>query len=165
MKQVFVHLEKCTGCRSCQIACAVQHSASKNLFGAISERPSPRYRLFVEKGENFKVPLTCRHCDEAPCVDACISGALFRDERGVVMQREDRCVGCWTCLMLCPFGVVGRKKESKVAVKCDMCPEEDSPACVQACPTKALVYSELEEFGKTLRVHTAGIIFKAVEAG
>jgi carbon-monoxide dehydrogenase iron sulfur subunit len=163
MKQVFVHLDKCLGCRSCQLACAVEHSASKGLYGALSETPSPRYRLYVEKGDGQRVPLTCRHCDQAPCLDACISGALVRDERGMVVQREERCVGCWTCLMVCPYGVVGRRKEANVAVKCDRCPDREVPACVSACPTKALVFSEVEAFGAVLRANAAGVISRAVE--
>jgi len=164
MKQVFVHLDKCMGCRSCQLACAVEHSKEKSLFAAVAETPVPRYRLYVEAGEGKKIPLTCRHCDEAPCVQACIAGALFRDDRGVVMQRDERCVGCWTCLMVCPFGVVGRQKEKSIAVKCDRCPDLEVPACVGACPTHALVYAEEESFGKALRVHAAGILSRAVEA-
>lgn len=163
MKQLFVHLDKCMGCRSCQLACAVQHSASKNLFTAVSETPLPRYRLYVEQGDGRKMPLTCRHCDEAPCLNACISGALYRDERGMVVQHDERCVGCWTCLMVCPYGVVGRQKERKIAVKCDRCPDLEEPACVSACPTKALVHADVESFAKALRVHAAGILSRAVE--
>jgi carbon-monoxide dehydrogenase iron sulfur subunit len=66
--------------------------------------------------------------------------------------------------MVCPYGVVGRKKETKVAVKCDRCPDLDVPACVHACPTKALVYADVEEFGAGVRAHAAGIISRAVEA-
>jgi carbon-monoxide dehydrogenase iron sulfur subunit len=163
MKQVFVHLDKCLGCRSCQIACAVEHSTSKNLYGAIAETPLPRYRLYVEQADGKKIPLTCRHCDQAPCLDACISGALIRDDRGMVVQRNERCVGCWTCLMVCPYGVVGRQAVDNIAVKCDSCPDLEVPACVSACPTKALVHAEVEEFGATVRAHAAGIISKAVD--
>ncbi|MEW6665185.1 MAG: 4Fe-4S dicluster domain-containing protein [Thermodesulfobacteriota bacterium] len=163
MKQVFVHLDKCMGCRSCQIACAVEHSKAKSLFAAVAETPMPRYRLYVEKGDGKKIPLTCRHCEDAPCLEACISGALFRDDRGLVMQRYERCVGCWTCLMVCPFGVVGRQKERRVAVKCDRCANLEVPSCVSACPTRALVFAEEEAFGKAMRVHAAGLLSKAVE--
>ena len=128
MKQVFAYLDKCTGCRSCQLACAVEHSTGKNLFSAIMETPTPRYRLFIEQADEQKIPITCRHCDTAPCLDACISGALYRDDRGMVLQQDERCVGCWTCLMVCPYGVVGRQKEGNIAVKCDRCPDLDEPA-------------------------------------
>ena len=163
MKQLFAYLDKCTGCRSCQLACAVEHSSGKNLFSAVTETPTPRYRLYIEQADDKKIPITCRHCDTAPCLDACISGALYRDDRGMVLQQDDRCVGCWTCLMVCPYGVVGRQKENKIAVKCDQCPDLDVPACVNACPTHALVYAEVEEFGAAVRSSVAGVIAKAIE--
>lgn len=163
MKQVFAYLDKCTGCRSCQLACAVEHSTGKNLFSAIMETPTPRYRLFIEQADEQKIPITCRHCDTAPCLDACISGALYRDDRGMVLQQDERCVGCWTCLMVCPYGVVGRQKEGNIAVKCDRCPDLDEPACVGACPTHALVYAEVEAFGAAVRSAVAGVISKAIE--
>jgi carbon-monoxide dehydrogenase iron sulfur subunit len=158
MKEVFVRPERCQGCRSCQLACAVARSSSKNLFAAIAATPTPRYGLYIERGRGFNVPLTCRHCDPAPCQDACIAGALYRDERGAVRRREGACVGCWTCLMVCPYGVVGREKERKVAVKCNRCPDLKIPACVEACPTKALVYGEARNFGAEIRQTAAGAL-------
>lgn len=160
MKEVFVHLERCQGCRSCQLACAVAHSQSKNLFVAVVETPAPRYRLYIERGAGLNVPLTCRHCDPAPCLEACIAGALYR-EGSAVRRREEACVGCWTCLMVCPYGVVSCEKERKVAVKCDRCPDLDIPACVEACPTGALVYAEAESFGAEIRRDAAGVVGRA----
>jgi carbon-monoxide dehydrogenase iron sulfur subunit len=165
MKEVFVRLDKCQGCRSCQLACAVAHSQSRNLFAALSETPAPRYRLYVEQSQALKVPLTCRHCDPAPCLDACIAGALYRDEQGRVRQREEACVGCWTCIMVCPYGVIGRAKERKLAIKCDRCPDLAIPACVQACPTKALVYRDAESFGAEIRQVFAGVVAQAAAEG
>lgn len=163
MKELFVRLDRCQGCRSCQLACAVAHSRSKNLLAAISETPVPRYRLFIERGDGLNVPLTCRQCDPAPCLDACIAGALYRDERGVVQRREGSCVGCWTCIMICPYGVVGREKERKIAVKCDRCPDLEVPACVQACPSRALIYGEADSFGADIRKAAAGVLARAAE--
>lgn len=163
MKEIFVHLDRCVGCLGCQLACAVEHSASKNLFAAIAETPRPRYRLYVESAAEQKIPLTCRQCDPAPCLEACIAGSTYRDERGVVMQRDERCVGCWTCLMVCPYGVVGRQQERRIAVKCDRCPDLEVPSCVSACPTKALVYAEAEEFGAGARKTAAGVVAEALE--
>lgn len=140
MKEILVRLERCLGCLSCQIACAVGHSQSKTLFGAILERPAPRYRVHVAAGEGFNLPLQCRQCEDAPCVQACMSGAMRRGDGGVVVD-EANCVGCWMCVMVCPFGVITPTPE-KVAAKCDLCAAEPEPRCVQACPTRALVYTE-----------------------
>ncbi len=162
MKEIFVNLERCVGCHSCQLACATEHSSGKSLFTAIAETPRPRYRLFVEQAGSTNVPLTCRHCDPAPCLEACIAGAISRDSRGAVVQREDRCVGCWTCLMMCPYGVVARRLEERVALKCDRCPDREVPACVGACPTGALMYAEADSFAAGVRKEFAGVVARSV---
>jgi carbon-monoxide dehydrogenase iron sulfur subunit len=93
---------------------------------------------------------------EAPCIDACISGALIRDaESGMVTVREDRCIGCWTCTMFCPYGVIFPWPERKFALKCDRCVYMEAPVCVQVCPTGAIelmAVEELEERFKAKRL-------------
>ncbi len=64
---------------------------------------------------------------------------------GLVMIDKDRCIGCWSCIMVCPFGVVVQYQEEGKALKCDLCPDEKIPPCVRACPTEALIYCEKEE--------------------
>ena len=145
MKQIFVMVDRCMGCRSCELSCAVQHSATKNLAGAILESPPPRKRLFVEQAEGVRMPVLCRHCDDAPCLNACISGCLYRDERGLVQRHRERCIGCWSCIMTCPFGVITRDRHENIAVKCDGCHKLEVPACVNACPTKALVLMDVDD--------------------
>jgi len=147
LKEIFVRLDRCVGCHTCEIACAVEHSQSKTLFSAISEHPVPKYCLYVEwVPPDQKLSILCRHCEDAPCVHACISGAISRTPEGVVITDEDKCIGCWTCVMVCPYGVIGRHLETHKAYRCDRCPDLDVPACVSACPTNALVYRTVEEF-------------------
>ena len=147
MKEIFVRLDRCLGCHSCELACAVEHSTAKILFSAIAEKPVPRKRLYVEQVADHKLPLLCRHCEDAPCVQACRTGALSQDPvTRIVSHDPDRCIGCWMCTMVCPYGVIGRELERRIAVKCDRCPDRDVPACVDACPTRALVYVEEGEF-------------------
>jgi len=151
MDQVYVRPERCMGCRSCEIACAVQHSRSKTLFGAIREEPLPQKRIFVEAAEKIRMPVFCRHCDDAPCLAACITGCLYRDEKGFVRRKIERCIGCWSCIMACPFGVIIRDRRKRTAVKCDRCHELDVPACVAACPTRALVLVDVDALPKEKR--------------
>jgi len=153
MKQIFVRLDRCTGCHTCELACAVEHSSSKVLFTAISEPTLPKKRLFVEYLPSRAVPILCRNCEDAPCLSSCIGGALWRDERGAVQRREEKCIGCWTCIMVCPYGVVSRQllEGRWLSVKCDLCKERESPVCVDACPTKALVWAEPDEFSRQRR--------------
>lgn len=149
-KEIFIRFDRCLGCRSCEIACAVAHSEDRSLIEAIKQSPLPKKRIFVEQVDSLKAPVTCRHCREAYCVNACISGAMHRTPDGLVtnLGTEQKCTGCWMCVMVCPYGVIRRDQEKGIAMKCDReCFDEKGiPACVRACPTRALIFTTLEEF-------------------
>ena len=138
--------DECLACRSCELACAVIHSASGTLETAILEAPAPRRRVMLSGGGPYGAlrALRCEQCDEPLCVFSCKSGALHRDlDSGHVILDDDACVGCWMCVMSCPFGVILMDtKDKKVATKCDLCEDVGSPACVDACPNEALIYKE-----------------------
>ncbi len=149
MKRLVVKLDKCTGCKRCEQACMAEHSDSKNYIGALFEPVQPKTRIFVEPNGEKAVPIVCRHCVEPLCVSACMAGCMQKDPvTGVVTNtgHEQQCVGCWMCVMACPFGVItpGTEAEEKGlspfarAIKCDFCPNRDTPACVAACPDAAI---------------------------
>ncbi|MBU2602411.1 MAG: 4Fe-4S dicluster domain-containing protein [Actinobacteria bacterium] len=163
-QEIYVVPSRCTGCRSCEMACAVEHSQSKSLFGAITETPLPRRRIYVEAVDTVAVPVACRHCDEAFCANACITGAIRRDSRGFVLLDDSRCIGCNSCIMLCPFGVIQKDETRHVAVKCDLCPDLPGPACVAACPTDALRFQEAGDFARSRR-RTAAVVGAAAAGG
>lgn len=143
MKRVYVKEEFCVGCGLCQVYCLTQHSESKDIIKAHKkEDPKPVSRIYKEEEEDFDFAVQCRHCDEAPCIQGCITGAMYRDEEtGAVVRDEDKCVGCWTCVMVCPIGAVKRGIEGKkIALKCDLCEGEETPVCVENCPNEALEY-------------------------
>jgi carbon-monoxide dehydrogenase iron sulfur subunit len=151
-KEIFVRLDRCMGCHSCEMACAVEHSAGKSIYTALSESPTPKSRLYVEwVAPDNPVPILCRHCEDAPCMHACIAGAISRADDGVVATETDRCIGCWTCVMVCPYGVIGRHLEEQNAYRCDRCPDRETPACVSACPTQALVYQSAALYSGQVR--------------
>lgn len=147
-KKIYCDIKRCLGCGACEIACAVEHSKSKKLSKAIEESPLPikrREAQFVSTG--VAISTSCHHCEEAFCVVACMSGAMHKDKTtGQTKYDEDKCVGCWMCLMSCPFGALERKEEEKKIIKCDFCPDRDIPICVEACPTGALFLGTLKEF-------------------
>ena len=154
MKAIFCRIDRCVGCKACELACAVEHSVSKRLAEAVGEEPRPSHRVRVltvdAKGAKVRlrsVALQCRQCAEPACAAACIAGGIVKDETtGVVRLNSEKCVGCWTCTMVCPYGAVVRVTEKGVALKCDQCPDRDVPACVEDCPTHALVFCTPEEF-------------------
>jgi carbon-monoxide dehydrogenase iron sulfur subunit len=148
MKKIFCNLKLCLGCKTCEIACAVEHSKSKDLFKSISAGERPRTRVKVAGGALAPFPIRCQHCEDAPCVEACMSGAMSKDKAGATVHDKDKCVGCWMCIMACPFGALAKDDRERIVFKCDLCPDRDVPACVEACPTKALFIGTTEEFEK-----------------
>ncbi len=162
MKEVFVDLERCLGCRNCEVYCALEHSMSKNLFTAIFEKPLPIRRVSVESSGTTSIPIQCRHCEEAPCVDTCPSGAMRRDlVTGIVLLNQDRCIGCWMCAVVCPFGAITPERETRLVLKCDRCPDLETPACVTACHCNALLFGELKDIMKKKRKRVATLIMSA----
>jgi len=150
--EIFLDPTKCTGCKTCELACTVEHSASKDLYAAILEIPRPRKRIFVETDGDLNFAVECRHCQDAPCVHACMAGSMVQDEdTGLIQNHREKCVGCWMCVMACPYGVINRDQFSRLAVKCDRCPENDYPQCVKSCPTGALTYVDVPAQSKKVR--------------
>lgn len=155
MKKIFCDITKCVGCKGCEIACAVEHSKAKGLSAALKERPLPKRRVTVSSSDKKILSIHCQHCADAPCILACMSGALSKEkESGKTVHDKDRCVGCWMCIMACPFGAIVRNIEDHIAVKCDLCPDREDFACVRACPTGALFVGTEEEFKKILKKKT-----------
>lgn len=152
MKEILIDLEHCVGCKSCELACAVEHSESKDIFAAIFEKPLPVPRIYVEAGQELNFPLQCRHCADAQCVKACITGALWQEEEtGLIKHTPEKCVGCWMCVMACPFGAIVQDRQEQIILKCDRCPDREIPACVAACPTKAITLQEVPSYSREKR--------------
>jgi anaerobic carbon-monoxide dehydrogenase iron sulfur subunit len=149
-KEILVRFERCLGCHSCEMACSVAHSPTKTLVGAVLADKPPLKQIYVEQVDGLKAPITCRHCEDAYCVEVCMSHSLHRTVDGLVtnVDRRQKCLGCWMCVMACPFGVIRQDSIERRAVKCDRecLDEKDIPACVRACPTGALVFSTVADF-------------------
>jgi anaerobic carbon-monoxide dehydrogenase iron sulfur subunit len=159
-KAIFTFVEKCVACKGCEIACAIEHSATKTLAGAIAEEPRPRSRVRVEPAAAFSYPARCMHCQDAACIAACPTGAMTRQaDTNAVYVDMSKCIGCWMCVMVCPFGGVSADPVAKKALKCDRCPDRTAqgldPACVAACPTKAMVFATPDELAELRRQATA----------
>ncbi len=154
MKKVMVQPERCVGCMQCMIACATAHSKTRQLLTALMETPLPKSRVHVGAGlYNEGFPNRCRHCNPAPCMSACLAGAVFRDiEKDTVLINPDKCINCASCAMACPYGVIRFHQDvtappnKTVAVKCDNCDQRQSegliPACVEICKSGALTFEE-----------------------
>ena len=101
-------------------------------------------RIHVEGDEKISYAVSCRHCLDPLCVKSCIAGALSRKE-GVIEVDQNKCVGCLTCVLVCPYGALA-PNEDGIMQKCELCLKNSAgePACVAGCPNKAIVYEERE---------------------
>ncbi|AUU84462.1 electron transport protein HydN [Leclercia adecarboxylata] len=149
---IIADASKCIGCRTCEVACVVSHHDTQDCASLTPQNFLPR--IHVIKGVNVSTATMCRQCEDAPCATVCPNGAIARDNDFVHVHQE-RCIGCKTCVVACPYGameVVLRPvvrsigsglnvmSEKAEANKCDLCYHQpDGPACVQACPTNAIV--------------------------
>ncbi|MBQ7900466.1 MAG: 4Fe-4S binding protein [Clostridia bacterium] len=144
MKRVYADEKWCLGCHLCEYNCAFANSGIYNMVNALKDK-TIYPRVCIEQRDKITYAVSCRHCDEPLCVKSCISGALSK-QNGVVKIDKDKCIGCLTCILVCPYGALSRD-ESGAVQKCELCLENQagSPACVAGCPNRALVYEERGE--------------------
>lgn len=162
-----IDLDTCVGCHACVTACKGWNDqgygvplSDQNAYG------SGNYGTFLNRVHSYEVqddgceaeivnfPRSCLHCDNAPCVTVCPTGASYkRAEDGIVLVNEDACIGCGLCAWACPYGARELDQAAGVMKKCTLCvdriynetlPEEDRvPACVRTCPTGARHFGDL----------------------
>ncbi|MCE5313736.1 MAG: 4Fe-4S dicluster domain-containing protein [Armatimonadota bacterium] len=149
MRRIRAIPEVCIGCGLCKVWCKVEHSSSKNIHKAFkANAPETMACVEVEEEGCESFASQCRHCDEPLCVYGCITGAMSKNaETGLVTVDQSKCVGCWTCVLMCPNGAIRRDErgEKRVAIKCDQCMERGFPSCVEHCPNDALVLEDTED--------------------
>ena len=122
--------EKCTGCRLCELVCSVWHDH-------VSSPIRSQIRVIKWEADGIYVPIACQQCEDAPCVIGCPAKALTRNmEMGRVEINYDKCIGCRSCVSVCPFGALHFVSTDRKVIKCDLC--DGDPQCVRFCDTKAV---------------------------
>ena len=136
-KALYIDYQKCTGCRLCELICAVQHDG-------ISNPARSRIKVMKWEAEGLYVPMSCQQCQDAPCVNVCPVKALSRDEDlARITVDYDVCIGCRSCVAVCPFGAMSFNSIDKKVFKCDLC--DGDPQCVRFCEVEAVGFVEPNE--------------------
>lgn len=141
-----IDLALCVGCNACTVACRMEN-----------ETPTGRFNTWVESwdaGEypnvfRANLPKMCNHCEDAPCVRVCPTGASYRTEDGVVLVDDERCIGCKYCMAACPYQVRWQDPDAGHVDKCTLCYHRIKdgllPACAASCITHARVFGDLND--------------------
>ena len=150
-RKIFFHPERCMLCQSCVLACEMNFLGVSDPHKIpFDEKPLQRIRVTFSSGTPWV--WKCQHCLSAPCVEACISGSLITMEgRTGVMHQLETCVGCGSCLLVCPYGALSFDEKKKRVTKCNLCFEKEIPPCIEACQSGALVFQELNSFVQVKR--------------
>ncbi|MCX7889028.1 MAG: 4Fe-4S dicluster domain-containing protein [Rhodobacteraceae bacterium] len=166
-----IDLDTCVGCQACVTACKGWNDRAEGHVGGLGDadpygaEPSGAflnrvhaYQVEPEAGppQTVTFPRSCLHCENAPCVTVCPTGASYkRAEDGIVLVNEAACIGCGLCAWACPYGAREMDPTARVMRKCTLCidriynetlPEEDRiPACVRTCPTGARHFGDFAD--------------------
>jgi Fe-S-cluster-containing hydrogenase component 2 len=133
MKRILVNVDRCSGCRMCELACSFKHE--KGFRSSAS-----RITVLKEDGLGFDLPLICWHCNHCKPAESCPTKALQRNAEGLICVNEEKCTGCGNCVELCPSGAIKLHPNKHTPLLCDQC--GGRPLCVEKCPTKALTYTK-----------------------
>ena len=188
----FTDTTVCIGCKACEVACKEWnnlpadnigltgqsydntgslsansvaarrlHRAGRGSCGVRAEQQTPFQSGWLMMSD------VCKHCHNAPCLEACPTGALFKTEFDTVVVQQDICNGCGYCVPACPFGVVDLSTIDGKAHKCTLCYDRLKgglePACAKACPTDSIQFGEVSELAATrpragrARLHAVGV--------
>jgi anaerobic dimethyl sulfoxide reductase subunit B (iron-sulfur subunit) len=153
---IYIDVGRCVQCHACELACKVQNSIE----------PGVKWRMVFDAWEgrfpcvrNRSIPYACFHCAEPACEAACPTGAITkRSQDGIVVVTTDRCIGCRSCQLACPFGIPQFGRDGRMQ-KCNLCvdriEQKREPACVATCPAEALLFGTLEELNRLPAEKTA----------
>lgn len=147
---------KCTGCKACSIACKDKHDLPVGTtWRRVTEYTGGSWLVndddhtMTQNVFSYYTSIACNHCADPICATVCPSTAMRKGENGVVSVDPNICIGCRYCEMACPYSAPQYNPAKGVMTKCDFCADRiaagQDPACVAACPSRALGYGEMSE--------------------
>jgi Fe-S-cluster-containing dehydrogenase component/formate-dependent nitrite reductase membrane component NrfD len=141
-----IDLRKCIGCHACTIACKSEHDIPVGVNRC--------WVKTVEKGtfpqtQRLFFPVLCNQCTDAPCMNICPTGALYKRRDGIVDLNGEACIGCRACMAACPYDQLFIDPNTRTAEKCNFCANrienQLEPACVSVCPTECRIFGDLDD--------------------
>jgi formate dehydrogenase iron-sulfur subunit len=182
----FTDTTLCIGCKACEVACKEWNNLPADELHLTGDSYDNTGRLsahtwrhvnFIERSVRADVQApfqsgwlmmsdVCKHCHNAPCLEACPTGALFYTEFHTVVVQQDICNGCGMCQPACPFGVIDVSTSDGKAHKCTLCYDRLKgglePACAKSCPTDSIQFGEVPELilraeKRVQALHQAGV--------
>lgn len=146
---------RCTGCRTCVMACKDFHDHGVNEgFRRVLDYEGGHWHIddegrMTQDAFAYHISLSCNHCSHPACMSVCPTQAMHRDSLGLIWPDLDKCIGCGYCTMACPYHAPSIDPALKRSSKCDGCRERTSiglsPVCVEACPLRALDFGEVDD--------------------
>lgn len=158
---MFVDIEKCVGCQTCEVACK---QANNLPVGPRPMRVMTVGPLMTDgKFHMHFVPMRCMHCGKPPCMEACPTGAITKRSDGIVVIDEASCTGCKLCVEACPFGAIKFNDDKNVVVKCTLCADRLDrglqPMCVLHCPAQAIRIGDINELTELIQQKRAEAVY------
>jgi len=143
----YFNQEACVGCRACQVACKdVNNLPVGILYRQVRGFETGAYPSVAR----YSYSGTCNHCLAPACTEICPTGAMYKDEEtGVVLHKDEECIGCKACVEACPYDVPKYLDDAGITGKCYACADlrknGEQPACVASCPMRALEFGDIDE--------------------
>ena len=151
----YIDASKCTGCRTCVVACKDAHNlpVGRN-FRTVHEVVTGGWKeengAWRQDVRAFYLPVSCNHCDDPACVKTCPTKAHYkRKEDGLVLIDKEKCIGCGMCAGACPYHAPVLDQKVRKMTKCDACVDRlekgHLPICVESCPQRAIAFGPIDE--------------------
>jgi len=155
---IVVDITRCNGCYNCFLACRDEFCGNDYPPYSLAQPNTGHFWMRIierERGKYPKVkvaytPLMCMQCENAPCIEASLNGAVYRRADGIVIIDPEKAVGQKQIVDACPYRVIYWNEEKNIPQKCTFCAHLldegwKEPRCVEACPAGALTFGDMED--------------------